>query len=227
MERMLVVVFDEESKAYEGLRALKQLEKQGRIVVYADRVIGKNLDGRITVKHSDYEFPAYAVGGTAIGAIIGLLGGIPIDLIGGAAVGSLAGGLAGSVGDFYRAEVSADFLDEISAALKPGKFALIADVKEERVTPVDIQMEALGASVIRTAKRSFEAEQRAKEVARLRAEIAQLKAELVRAHAGRKAKLQARIDKLHVQLQAQLDQAKQRSEQIKSEIEAKVHALMR
>lgn len=223
MEKMLVVVFDEESKAYEALHALKQLDKEGSIVVYAARVIEKKPDGTIVVKHSDFEFPMHAVGGTAIGAVIGLLGAGPLGMMGGTAVGGMAGALAGSIGDFYRAEVSAEFLDQVSAALKPGKLAVIADVSEEWVTPVDTQMEALGASVIRTPKQSFEAEQRAKGLAQLRSEIEHLKVELVRAHADRKAKLQARIDKLNAKVEGQLDRAK-RSEQVKSGTEANARA---
>lgn len=37
MDRMLVVVFDNESKAYEGSRSLQQLDGDGSIAVYAAR----------------------------------------------------------------------------------------------------------------------------------------------------------------------------------------------
>lgn len=225
METMLVAVFDEESKAYEGLRALKQLDKEGSIVVYAARVIEKQLDGTIAIKHTDFEFPIHAIGGTAIGAIIGLFGAGSLGMVGGAAVAAVAGGLAGSLADFNRAEVSAEFLDEVYAALKPGKFGVIADLSEDWVTPVNTQMEALGASVIRTARRSFEAEQNAKQLSNLRAEIERTKAQLVRAHANRKVKLQARIEERNTQLQSQLDQIKHRLEQIKSDTETRVQAL--
>ena len=45
MDRMLVVVFDNESKACEGSRALQQLDEDGSIAVYAARVVAKNPDG--------------------------------------------------------------------------------------------------------------------------------------------------------------------------------------
>ena len=225
MENMLAIIFDEESKVYQGWSALRELDKEGTIVVYADQIVQKSPDGTTVVKHADLEFPVFGAGGTAIGAVIGLLGGGPLGMAGGAACGGMAGGLAGSVGDFYRAEVSAEFLDEISAALRPGKFALIADVEEKWVTPTDARMEALGASVIRTAKRSLEAEYRTKELARLRSEIERTEAELAGARADRRAKLQARIDRLRAQLEEQLEQIEQRLEQIKSEAEAKVQAI--
>ena len=50
MDRMLVVVFDNESKAYEGSRSLQQLDGDGSIAVYAATVIAKNPDGTTAVK---------------------------------------------------------------------------------------------------------------------------------------------------------------------------------
>jgi hypothetical protein len=143
------------------------------------------------------------------------------------ALGAAAGTLAGSLGDLHVAGVDAEFVDDVSATLAPGKCAVIADVSEEWITPVDTRMEALGGSVIRTARKSVEDEQRVREVTDLRSEIDQLKAEYAQARADRKAKIQARIDKLNGKLQARLDAAKQRSAQIKSETEAKVQALQK
>jgi len=222
MEKMLVVIFDDESKAYEGSHALNQLDAEGSIAVHAESVIKKNTDGTATVKQVDDGFPIRTVGGTAIGSLVGLLGG-PVGL----GIGAAAGALAGSIGDLNVAGIDAEFLDDTAAALTPGKCAVVADVSEEWVTPVDTRMEALGGAIFRAARNSVEDEQRARDVAALRAEIDQLKAEHARARADRKAKLQAKMDQLNSQLQAKLDQAKQRSEQIKSETEAKVQALQK
>lgn len=222
MEKMLVVVFDNESKAYEGSRALNQLDSEGNITIHAEAVIGKNNDGTITVKQGDGDFPVRTVSGTAIGSLIGLLGG-PAGL----AVGALAGTMVGSIADLFVAGVDSDFLAEASNALTPGKYAIVADVSEEWVTPVDTRMEALNGFVFRTARQSFEEAQRAREVAEVRAEMDQLKAEHARAKAEHKAKLQAKIDGLNTRLQAKLQQARQRSEQIKNETDAKVQGLQK
>ena len=222
MEKMLVVVFDNESKAYEGSRALNQLDSEGNITIHAEAVIGKNNDGTLTVKQGDGDFPVRTVSGTAIGSLIGLLGG-PAGL----AVGALAGTMVGSIADLFVAGVDSDFLAEASNALTPGKYAIVADVSEEWVTPVDTRMEALNGFVFRTARQSFEEAQRAREVAEVRAEMDQLKAEHARAKAEHKAKLQAKIDGLNTRLQAKLQQARQRSEQIKNETDAKVQGLQK
>jgi uncharacterized membrane protein len=222
MERMLVVVFNDEPKTYEGSHALKQLDTEGSIAIHAEAVVKKNTDGTITVKQSEEDFPIRTIGGTAIGSLIGLLEG-PVGL----AVGATAGLLAGSIGDLHATGVDAEFVDEVAATLTPGKCAVIADVSEEWVTPVDTRMEALGGTVFRKARKFVEDDERARDVAALRAEIDQLKAEHARARGERKVKLQAAIDKLNAELQAKLDQAKQRAEQIKSETEAKVQALQK
>jgi uncharacterized membrane protein len=222
MEKMLVTVFDNEPKSYEGSRALNRLDAEGSITIHAEAILKKDANGVVTIVQSDDDFPVRTVGGTAIGSLIGLLGG-PLGL----GIGAAAGALAGSIGDLYVAGVSAEFLDDVAAVLTPGKCAVVADVSEEWVTPVDSTMDAVGGVVFRSLKTTVEDEQRARDVAELKAEITQAKAELSQERADRKAKLQARIDKFNSKLQEKLDQAKQRSEQIKAETEAKVQALQK
>ena len=63
MERMLVVVFNDESKAYEGSRALNQLDGEGNIAIHAESVIRKNADGTATVRQAEGDFPIRTIGG--------------------------------------------------------------------------------------------------------------------------------------------------------------------
>src|SRR5271166_1166679 len=149
MEKMLVVVFDSELKAYEGSRALAQLDAEDSIAVHAQAVIKKNLDGTATVKNVDNDVPVGSVAGTAVGSLIGMLEG-PVGL----AVGATTGLFAGLLRDLFAAGVDADFVDDAAAKLTPGKYAVVADVSEEWETPVDTKMEALGATVIRAPRQS-------------------------------------------------------------------------
>ena len=220
MEKMLVVVFDNETKAYEGSQALNQLDYEGSITIYAKGILIKSPDGTVTMKQGEDDFPVRTVSGTAIGSLIGLLGG-PAGL----AVGALAGTLAGGMADLFVAGINSDFLGEVSKALTPGKYAILADISEEWVTPVDVKMEALNGFVYRAPKKSVEEAQRARDIAELQAEIDQMKAEHAGAKAERKAKLQAKIDGLNAKLQSKLEQSRQRSEQVGNEMEAKVKAL--
>src|ERR1700686_4362953 len=92
MDRMLVVVFDNEPKAYEGKKALLQLDGEGSISVYAYAVLRKNADGTATVKQGDDSGPVGTLLGTAFGSLIGLLGG-PAGVAIGAATGLTTGGI--------------------------------------------------------------------------------------------------------------------------------------
>ena len=220
MERILVVVFDSEKKAYAGSHALNQLDEEGSITIHAETIIQKNADGAIAVKKAEDDFPVRTLSGSAVGSLIGLLGGPA-----GVAVGFMLGSTAGLVGDAYVAGVSMDFVDEVSAQLAPGTFAVIAEVSEEWITPVDSTMESLGGVVFRSAKASVEAEQRARDIAELKSEIAELKSEHQQAKAEAKARIQAKIDALNTRLHAKVAAAKQRAQQIKAEGKAKVEAL--
>ena len=220
MEKMAVVVFDDEKSAYKGSRALKALDSEGSISVYAVAVVKRNSDGSLTALTFDDDFPIRTATGTAIGALIGLLGG-PI----GVAIGGSVGVLAGSMADLGKAGVNADYLDQVSTKLTPGKWAVVSDISEEWETPVDTKMHELGGSVFRESRETFEDEQFGRTEAKLDAEIAQLEQEEDQESREDRAKTQAKIDALKAKLNANKRQARERSEQRKLEMDTKVHAL--
>ncbi|HTY46668.1 MAG TPA: DUF1269 domain-containing protein [Methanomassiliicoccales archaeon] len=220
MEKMLVVVFDNETKAYEGSRILNELDAEGGVTVHAASVIGRNADGALMVKKVEGGFPLRTVEGTAIGGLIGLLGG-PV----GFGIGAVAGSVAGATSDIFRDVVDEDFLSEVSAKLTPGKFAVLADLSEEWVTPLDTKMEGLGGVVFRTAKQNFEDSRLDKVVRDLKVEIDDLQAEQKKAASSRKAKLQAKIDGLNAKLKNKQEQGKQRLDQRMSDDDVKIKSL--
>lgn len=220
MEKMLVVVFDSEPMAHKGEDAFKQLDREGTISVYAAATIKKDSDGKVTVLKANDEFPVRTVGGTAIGSLIGLLGG-PIGVL----VGAASGTLVGALDDLYVSGVNAQFVEDASRKLAPGKYGVVADISEEYVIPLDTKMTELGGQVFRTAKGYVEIDQMESDVAALDAEIDQLNNEMKSARTEHKAKLQAKIEKLKEKRQKKIEQAKQRLEQSKKEHETKVQAL--
>jgi uncharacterized membrane protein len=220
MYKMLTVVFNDEKTAYEGARSLRELNEEASIAVYAAAVICHGTDGTVSTKHVDKDLPLRTAAGTAMGAVIGLLGGAA-----GAAVGGAVGALGGMFGDLHNADVDTQFLDDVSASLGPGKCAVVAEIDEDWVTPVDTRMEALGGVVHRTLRSGVEHDQWSRVVADARAELKQLKAEEAQANADRKAKLGAQIDRLSKGLDAKMDRAKASDERVRREFEAKVAAL--
>ena len=220
MNKMLVAVFSTEPAAYEGINALKELHKDGDITLYATAVIAKDSSGAVTVKQDADEGP--------IGTAIGLLSGSAVGLLGGpvgVAVGASLGSLTGMIFDLNKTGIDIDFVDEVSKALTPGKAAVLADIEETWLTPVDTRIGKLGGIVFRRLRSEVVEDQLAREAAAFDAELKQLKEELAQARAETKAEVQKHIDATKQKIQATHDHAKAMLDQAKAETEAKIAAL--
>lgn len=220
MDRMLVVVFDNETKAYEGKKALLQLDGEGSLSVYAYAVLAKHADGTATVKQGDDSGPVGTLLGTSFGSLIGLLGG-PVGL----AIGAVSGLAVGGAADLNNARIGEDFIDDVTKTLLPNRVAVVAEIDEDWTTPVDTRMEAIGGSVFRRTLSDVKQTIHEENVAAMKADLAQMKAEHAKAHADRKAKLQEKINQLDSKIQAQLQKAKDRRETLEREAQAKVQVL--
>jgi len=220
MDRMLVVVFENESKAYEGTKVLRQLDLDGSITVYAHAVVVKSPDGTVTAKERDDQGPFGLLVGTALGALLGILAGPE-----GLAIGAAAGLVAGGAADLHSARVGEDFIDDVAKSLTPGRGAVIAEIEEDATGPVDTQMEVMGGTVFRRALSQVKHNVHDQHIAAAQADLAQMKAEHAQARAERKAKLQEKINDLDSKLQAHLQKAKERREAAKRESRAKVELL--
>jgi uncharacterized membrane protein len=204
MERMLVVIFDNEKNAYEGAAALRELDRDGGIAVYAGAVVVKDADGTTSVKQVDGLDPIGTLVGTSVGGLIGLLAG-PVGM----AIGAASGLTLGAFADIANLRVGDDFVEDVSQSLTANKVAVIAEIDEGWTTPVDTRMEALGGVVIRRGLSEVRDEQRQAQIAAMKGDLAQLKEELAKATAERKAKLQDRAD----YLQARIDQQQKKEQQ--------------
>jgi uncharacterized membrane protein len=220
MDKLVAVIFGDEKTAYAGTRSLSEMNAEGSIEVAAVCVVKKDADGTVSTKQVSEEFPIRTLAGTALGSVVGVLGG-PVGL----AAGAIVGTWAGIFGDLYSAGVDAEFVSDVSAALTPGKCAVLAEVEEEWVTPLDTRMEALGGIVYRSLKSTVQADQWKRETTDAKAQLEQLKAEHAQARADRKAKLQAQIESLSKRVEAKLQRAQARAQQITQEYQAKVQAL--
>lgn len=220
MNKMVVVVFDSENKAYEGFKAFKEMHAEGSITLYGMSVIAKDAGGKVIVKEASDIGPLGTAVGLVTGSLIGLLGG-PAGFV----IGAGAGTIGGILYDLTTVGVGEDFLTEAGGQLKPGKTAVVAEVDEEWVAPLDTRMETLGGVVLRRARSEFIDAQIEREAAANRAEIAKLKAERDKAVGEAKAKLQAKIDAAQSRLKARQDQISKKVEAIKREGEAKIKSM--
>jgi uncharacterized membrane protein len=220
MDRMLVVVFDSESKAYEGKKALLQLDSEGSIGVYAYAVVAKNADGTATVKQGDDSGPLGTLVGTSLGSLIGVLFG-PVGL----AIGATTGFTGGATADLTNAGVGEDFIADVTKVLLPDRVAMVAEIEEDWTTPVDARMESIGGIVFRRALSDVRQQVHEENVAAMKADMAQFKAEYAQAQADRKAKLEEKINQLDSKIQAQLQKAKEKRQEAERQAQAKAQVL--
>ena len=221
MEKMIVVVFNNEPKAFEGLQALRDLDNEGEISLYEAQIVAKEPSGVVRViDTADLSgFPMIA-GGTAVGTLVGILGG-PIGVLAGAS----AGALIGSIGDAEEVGVTDEFANDVTTALTPGKVALIADIAEEWVTPLDTRMERIGGVVFRRTRTLVESTQDDRDAAAHRAEMEQLKAERAQSRSDRLAKIDAKIDQVRAKLENAIERKRVKMQLRQQQREAKIQAL--
>jgi uncharacterized membrane protein len=220
MDNILVVVFENESKAGEGSQALREMEIEGSVHLYAKVVIARDTDGKIQVKQSSNMGAAGTVGGLVIGALIGLFGGAPA-----VAIGSSAGMFGGFLHDMAYLGIGQDYLDGLGKSLNPGKAAVVAEIWEDWNVPVDTKMEALGGVVFRHTRKDILDLQVEREITTLKAEIDELEVKYDMASGEAKTKLEEKIDTARAKLQTTVSNIQARLESSQEETKAKIQSL--
>jgi uncharacterized membrane protein len=221
MDRILVVVFNEADKAFEGRDALKSLDREDDVLtLYAYTIITKLPDGTCVVNDEHDLDGLKTLLGTSLGSLIGLLGG-PTGVV----IGAVAGTLTGITADLDNARVSAEFVDDVSKDLTPGKFALVAEIDEDWTRWVDLRMEELGGIVYRYTLSEVTHAEHSTDLAAMKADLALLKAEHAEARADRKAKLYEKMNRLDTKIQQSLKKAKERRELAEAQAQAKADML--
>jgi uncharacterized membrane protein len=196
MDKMVVVVFDTEPKAYEGLQALNELHREGSLTVYSDAVIAKDTDGKVAVRQSASMGPVGAVLGGATGTLIGLLGGPA-----GAATGMIAGGLSGAA------------------------YAVVAEIEEQWIAPLDDRMDKLGGAIYRRSRSDVVGFQDERDSAALQQEMDQMQEELAQAKGAAKDRLKSSIASTKAALKAAQVRAKARLDAVNKTLDTKIQAL--
>jgi uncharacterized membrane protein len=220
MDKYLVIGFDNELKAYEGSRALQDLQNEGSINLYAKAVIARDASGKVTVKQEGDQGPIGTAVGLLTGSLIGVLGG-PVGL----AVGATAGMYGGMIYDLANLGVGEDFFNEVAQYLQPGKAAVVAEVWEEWAMPVDTRMEAIGGVVFRRSRNEVLDIVVERDVEAIKADLDELETEYKQATGQAKAKLEEQIKATKAKLQATQEAIQAKIEASQKETDAKVKSL--
>ena len=144
-DNVVVVQFDEPSKAYQALSELKRLGDEGRVGVESAVLLERSKDGTVqTPEGADNAAGFYLASGGLLGMVVGALGG-PVGML----LGGSIGAMGGSVGELARAGDQDVALQAIGQRIEPGSPVLVAEVAEPAVEVIDVAMAALGGKVTR------------------------------------------------------------------------------
>ena len=206
-DNVVLVTFEEESKAYQAASELKDADAEGRITLHTVAIVQRMEDGTLRVKEGEVEdFPTATWITSAVGAATGGILGLTLGVLGGP-LGFLLGGawgaLLGSLVDLDTAAEEESVLAAMARAIQPGKTVLIAHVTEPTVEVIDTEMERLGGVVLRRPVVEVEAELAAAEEAARAAE----KEARRKLREERKAELKGKVREKVAQLKANLGSA--------------------
>lgn len=217
MDKMIVIVFDGEPAAYAGSRALKELHWEGSITLYSGSVIVRESNGRVQLKQVVNLGQAGSILGAATCALVGALADEASAGVG-AALGGQAPNLSG-------AGVSEDFLRDVARALRPSKSAVVAEIEEDWITPLDSLMDMLGGIVFRRVRAELGDAELERDAIVLHAETKHLRDELSHVVGPARMKLQVKADEARARLERARDQAQRRLDAMMVEADAKVRSL--
>jgi uncharacterized membrane protein len=220
MNEMLVAVFDTEDAAVKGLQALRELHQEGGISLYAWALIVKDRDGGISVKQQS----GVALVGTALGllmgGIVGILGGPA-----GSAVGGSIGAYIGLLADWARHGIDLQFLDDVNKTLAPGKAAVLAEMEESWISPLEVRLREQGGAVFRRFRTDVIDDQLLQQGMALQKALENLQNELDSTNAANRDVLQKSIVDVRQQLKMVRDRAKAAIDLKKTEADLKMKAL--
>jgi uncharacterized membrane protein len=153
-QNVIAVTFAEDSKAYDALTAIKELDSQGQIELIGGAVVSRGEDGKVDAKDTigDDGYTGTATGGV-IGLLIGILGG-PLGIL----IGGATGLLVGSLFDAEDDDDTRSVLTDLSRSVQVGRDALLAEVVEQSVGVIDTAMSRLNGEVLRRSVADVEAE---------------------------------------------------------------------
>lgn len=156
MSDLVVVAFDNETKAYEVRDKLISLQKD-HIVVLEDAAIAiRRMDGKVKIDQAVGLVGRGTLGGAFWGFLFGIIFLVPFL---GAAIGAATGALAGKFTDLG---VDDNFIKEVGGTIEPGNSALLLLIREATWDKLEAEIEPFKGKILKTSL-SNEQEEKLKE----------------------------------------------------------------
>jgi uncharacterized membrane protein len=144
MSNIVVIIFPDEAKIAQATRTLQDFRARGNNTLHASAVVAKDSSGKLSVK----EITKEGHGGTAVGALLGGLAGLPLGPLA-ATIGAAGGATIGVSAELLNKGDEAAFVEKISRELAPGKSAVVAEVDDDGLIAFKALMASIGGTVVR------------------------------------------------------------------------------
>lgn len=217
MDKMLVAVFGDESRADEGSRSIRALDAEGRIDAFSIDIVVRDVRGKVTARESSDP--------GALGRAVRLFTRSLCLALGapeGFATASGAGTCGGSLLELSRIGIGADFLTDVGRHLLPGRVAVVAEIWEQWVMPINSRLEAMGGVILRREREEISAAEVERAKAALEVEIAELELGHARSVGVYRRRLEVRLRAVRETLRAVQGRALAELADARAEPEAKM-----
>lgn len=142
---VVLIAFEEESKAYQALSELRSANAEGRIDIRSAVIVSRTRDGAMKISEGeDRIIGSGTTGGGLLGMLVGVLGG-PLGML----LGLGAGALIGGAFDYNRADRTQGALGSMSRRVPAGVTAVVGEVDELAPEVLDGIVGPLGGAVER------------------------------------------------------------------------------
>jgi uncharacterized membrane protein len=217
MDKMLVAVFGDESRADEGSRRIRALDAEGQIDAFAIDIIVRDERGKVTARESS-DPGALGRGVRLFTRSLCLALGAPE----GFATAFGAETCGGPLLELSRIGIGYDFLTDVARHLLPGRVAVVAEIWEQWVMPVNSRLEAMGGAILRREREEISAAEFEREKAALEVEIAELEHGHARSVGVYRRRLEVRLRAVRETLRAVQGRALAELADARAEHEAKI-----
>jgi uncharacterized membrane protein len=144
MSFLVVIAFDDPEQAGKVRHTLSSMQDTGHLSLNDSAVVVKDEDGKVHLKDEvDRGVKVGAIGGSALGLLIGSV----FFPIGGLIIGAVGGALVGKLMD---TGVSKSFIKEVTDELEPGSSAIFFIVRGDDPSPTVAALREYEGKILQT-----------------------------------------------------------------------------
>ncbi len=191
MTKVMVASFKDEKKAMNAFKKLNELESLGDISVYEKIIVRKQKNGDYETLKDDSGEGWRALGGMAVGGLLGAIGG-PIGFV----IGLYAGTAIGALSEIDHYDFANDFIEKLENNVAVGTVSIIAEIDEEDENFIDLYLKPFDAVIWRSNVDYAYDDYMNEQLEEVEDDIADERAELKKSIGKEKEKIQKKITAL-------------------------------